>query len=85
VHCVIVLTGALLCLQGWLHCILYVLFENAMGIVKLWAVIAGVSPPAPPPGGAFIYSWTHLQSIISVVAVSNASLFLPTRNSADHF
>jgi hypothetical protein len=30
-----------LVVQGWLHCILYVLFENAMGVVKLWAVIAG--------------------------------------------
>ena len=29
-------------LQGWLHSILYVLFENAMSVVKLWAVIAGV-------------------------------------------
>lgn len=28
--------------QGWLHSILYVLFENAMGVVKLWAVIAGI-------------------------------------------
>lgn len=28
-------------MQGWVHCILYVLFENAMGIVKLGAVIAG--------------------------------------------
>ena len=27
--------------QGWMHCILYVLFENAMGIVKLGAVVAG--------------------------------------------
>ena len=27
-----------------MHCILYVLFENAMGIVKLGAVVAGVSP-----------------------------------------
>ena len=27
--------------QGWVHCILYVLFENAMGVVKLWAVVAG--------------------------------------------
>ncbi len=34
--------------QGWLHCILYVLFENAMGIVKLWACVAGEPPPAPP-------------------------------------
>ena len=33
--------------QGWLHCILYVLFENAMGVVKLWAVVAG-APRAPP-------------------------------------
>ena len=31
-------------MQGWLHCILYVLFENAMGIVKLWACVAGASP-----------------------------------------
>ena len=31
-------------LQGWWHCILYVLFENAMGMVKLWAVIAGKFP-----------------------------------------
>ncbi len=30
-----------LCVQGWLHSILYVLFENAMSVVKLWAVIAG--------------------------------------------
>ena len=29
------------CMQGWLHSILYVLFENAMSVVKLWAVIAG--------------------------------------------
>jgi beta-mannan synthase len=28
--------------QGWIHSILYVLFENAMGVVKLWAVVAGV-------------------------------------------
>jgi hypothetical protein len=36
-------------LQGWLHCILYVLFENAMGIVKLWAVIAGAHSRLPSP------------------------------------
>ena len=35
--------------QGWLHCILYVLFENAMGIVKLWAVIAGAWHCLHPP------------------------------------
>ena len=35
--------------QGWLHCILYVLFENAMGIVKLWACVAGAcSHPRQP-------------------------------------
>lgn len=27
--------------QGWVYSILYVLFENAMGTVKLWAVITG--------------------------------------------
>ena len=32
-----------LCMQGWLHSILYVLFENAMSVVKLWAVIAGTA------------------------------------------
>jgi len=35
-------------MQGWVHCILYVLFENAMGIVKFGAVIAGnPTPPMP--------------------------------------
>ena len=29
------------CTQGWIYSILYVLFENAMGTVKLWAVITG--------------------------------------------
>mmetsp|Transcript_15640 Transcript_15640/g.39888 ORF Transcript_15640/g.39888 Transcript_15640/m.39888 type:complete len:534 (-) Transcript_15640:267-1868(-) len=28
--------------KGWLHCVIYVLFENAMGIVRLWAVISGL-------------------------------------------
>eukprot|EP00887_Chlorella_sp_A99_P007190 scaffold2.g7190.t1 len=28
--------------RGWLYCILYVLFENAMGTVKLWAVVTGL-------------------------------------------
>ncbi|KAI3430675.1 hypothetical protein D9Q98_005265 [Chlorella vulgaris] len=28
--------------KGWLYCVLYVLFENAMGTVKLWAVITGM-------------------------------------------
>ena len=27
--------------KGWVYSILYVLFENAMGTVKLWAVITG--------------------------------------------
>ena len=28
-------------MQGWMHCIHYVLFEKAMGLVRLGAVIAG--------------------------------------------
>lgn len=28
--------------RGWAYCILYVLFENAMGTVKMWAVITGI-------------------------------------------
>lgn len=44
--------------QGWVYSILYVLFENAMGTVKLWAVVTGAQGarlqrctchgPAPP-------------------------------------
>ena len=46
---VVTITTAVFTPKGWLHCILYVLFENAMGIVKLWAVIAGLpSPPLHP-------------------------------------
>ena len=30
------------CLQGWMHCIHYVLCENAMGLVRLGAVVAGM-------------------------------------------
>lgn len=40
---VVTITTAAFTPRGWLHCILYVLFENAMGIVKLGAVIAGAS------------------------------------------
>eukprot|EP00884_Botryococcus_braunii_P009093 jgi/Botrbrau1/18185/Bobra.53_1s0050.1 len=39
---VVTITTAIFTPKGWLHCILYVLFENAMGVVKLWAVIAGI-------------------------------------------
>ena len=35
-------SNMVLMLQGWVHSILYVLFENAMGVVKLWAVVAGI-------------------------------------------
>lgn len=42
---VVTITTAVFTPKGWLHCILYVLFENAMGIVKLWAVIAGIALP----------------------------------------
>ena len=27
--------------RGWIYIIMYVLFENAMSIVKLWAIFAG--------------------------------------------
>ena len=39
---VVTVTTAIFTPKGWLHCILYVLFENAMGIVKLGAVVAGM-------------------------------------------
>ena len=39
---VVTLSTAAFTPNGWVHSILYVLFENAMGIVKLGAVIAGV-------------------------------------------
>lgn len=38
---VVTVTTAIFTPKGWLHCILYVLFENAMGIVKMGAVVAG--------------------------------------------
>ena len=41
---VVTFTTAMFTPRGWLHCILYVLFENAMGIVKLGAVVAGAHP-----------------------------------------
>lgn len=40
---VVTVTTAIFTPKGWLHCILYVLFENAMGIVKMGAVIAGTN------------------------------------------
>ncbi|KAK9814760.1 hypothetical protein WJX72_011039 [[Myrmecia] bisecta] len=43
---VVTLSTAIFTPRGWMHCILYVMFENAMGIVKLWAVIAGKFRPA---------------------------------------
>ena len=49
---VVTITTAVFTPKGWLHCILYVLFENAMGIVKLGAVLAGDPPsslPSYPP------------------------------------
>ncbi|KAK9837515.1 hypothetical protein WJX81_008081 [Elliptochloris bilobata] len=39
---IVTITTAMFTPKGWLHCILYVLFENAMGIVKLWACVAGI-------------------------------------------
>ena len=40
---VVTLSTAAFTPNGWVHSILYVLFENAMGIVKLGAVIAGAA------------------------------------------
>ena len=39
---VVTVTTAIFTPKGWLHAILYVLFENAMGFVKMGAVVAGV-------------------------------------------
>lgn len=33
--------------RGWVYSILYVLFENAMGLVKLWAVVTGKGRKRP--------------------------------------
>jgi hypothetical protein len=38
---IITLTTALFTPRGWIHALLYVLFENAMGIVKVGAAVAG--------------------------------------------
>lgn len=38
----VTLSTAMFTRRGWLHCIPHVLFENAMSIVKLWAVINGL-------------------------------------------
>jgi len=39
---VVTVTTAIFTPKGWLHAILYVLFENAMGFVKMGAVVAGL-------------------------------------------
>ena len=39
---VVAMSTAAFTKRGWLHCVIYVLFENAMGIVRLWAVISGL-------------------------------------------
>jgi hypothetical protein len=39
---VITLTTTFFTPRGWIHALLYVLFENAMGIVKVGAAVAGV-------------------------------------------
>lgn len=38
----VTLTTAAFTPRGWIYSILYVLFENAMGTVKLWAVVTGI-------------------------------------------
>lgn len=44
VHLPVAVTISTACFtpRGWVYSILYVLFENAMGTVKLWAVITGI-------------------------------------------
>lgn len=37
----VTLSTAFFTRRGWVYSILYVMFENAMGMVKLWAVITG--------------------------------------------
>ena len=43
VHLPVLVTLSTACFtpRGWVYSILYVLFENAMGTVKLWAVVTG--------------------------------------------
>lgn len=42
---IVTLTTAAFTEKGLIHSLLYVLFENAMGIVKIGAAIAGALPP----------------------------------------
>lgn len=71
---VVTITTAVFTPKGWLHCILYVLFENAMGIVKLWAVIAGLpsatlypySPACHSPGLLNqVLTWARAPAVMS--------------------
>lgn len=41
VPAVVTITTTFFTRSGWIYALLYVLFENAMGIVKLGAVVAG--------------------------------------------
>ena len=54
---VVTVTTAIFTPKGWLHCILYVLFENAMGIVKMGAVIAGEAQRKRRLGAGVPRSW----------------------------
>ena len=71
---VVTITTAVFTPKGWLHCILYVLFENAMGIVKLWAVIAGALPfsssCSPSYRLSVFRSWLdHTPSVASLLQI----------------
>lgn len=59
---VVTVTTAIFTPKGWLHCILYVLFENAMGIVKMGAVIAGTHANLFVVCSFPILLWSPLQS-----------------------
>lgn len=38
----VTLSTAIFTKKGWMYCILHVLFENGMSVVKLWAVLNGL-------------------------------------------
>ena len=67
---VVTLSTAAFTPNGWVHSILYVLFENAMGIVKLGAVIAGArnTEMSVPLVGSLAHHVVSLQIRNSIAA-----------------
>lgn len=61
VHLPVLVTLSTACFtpRGWVYSILYVLFENAMGTVKLWAVVTGEGARGAgrgPGGACFVHA-----------------------------